>query len=134
MGLKGGFQLMQILGLLGMSFDAVVVEFQAFLLLFRLALAILWTTTTKKIWVCPQLRADWKQQFRIKTVTKRSVYFSISFFLESHHVTMNLHIPLENVSFNAFFIPFFLWTFRMLEVLLTSKKPRRWAPDLKIRK
>ena len=32
---------MQILGLLGMSFDAVVVEFQTFLLLFRLALAIL---------------------------------------------------------------------------------------------
>ena len=24
---------------------------------------------------------------------------------------MNLHIPLENVSFNAFFIPFFLWTY-----------------------
>ena len=38
---KGGFQLMQILGLLGMYFDAVVVEVKTFLLLFRLALAIL---------------------------------------------------------------------------------------------
>ena len=33
---------MQILGLLGMYFDAVVVEVKTFLLLFRLALAILW--------------------------------------------------------------------------------------------
>ena len=32
---------MRILGLLGMSFDAVVVEVKTFLLLFRLALAIL---------------------------------------------------------------------------------------------
>ena len=32
---------MQILGLLGMHFDAVVVEVKTFLLLFRLALAIL---------------------------------------------------------------------------------------------
>ena len=32
---------MQILGLLGMCFDAVVVEVKTFLLLFRLALAIL---------------------------------------------------------------------------------------------
>ena len=38
---KGGFQLIQILGLLGMYFDAVVVEVKTFLLLFRLALAIL---------------------------------------------------------------------------------------------
>ena len=34
---------MQILGLLGMHFDAVVVKVKTFLLLFRLALAILWT-------------------------------------------------------------------------------------------
>ena len=40
--LKGGFQLMQILGLLGMYFDAVVVETEKCLLFFRLALAILW--------------------------------------------------------------------------------------------
>ena len=33
---------MQILGLLGMYFDPVVVEVKTFLLLFRLALAILW--------------------------------------------------------------------------------------------
>ena len=39
---KGGFQLIQILGLLGMYFDAVVVEVKTFLLLFRLALAIQW--------------------------------------------------------------------------------------------
>ena len=38
---KGEFQLIQILGLLGMYFDAVVVEVKTFLLLFRLALAIL---------------------------------------------------------------------------------------------
>ena len=35
------FMKMQILGLLGMYFDAVVVEVKTFLLLFRLALAIL---------------------------------------------------------------------------------------------
>ena len=35
---------MQILGLLGMYFDAVVVEVKTFLLLFRLTLAILWGT------------------------------------------------------------------------------------------
>ena len=35
---------MQILGLLGMYFDAVIVEVKKNLLLFRLALAILWVT------------------------------------------------------------------------------------------
>ena len=35
---------MQILGLLGMYFDAVVVEVEKYLLFFRLALAILSTT------------------------------------------------------------------------------------------
>ena len=39
---KGGFQLIQILGLLGMYFDAVVVEVKTFLILFILALAIRW--------------------------------------------------------------------------------------------
>ena len=34
---------MPILGLLGMHFDAVVVKVKTFLLLFRLALAILWS-------------------------------------------------------------------------------------------
>ena len=37
---------MQILGLLGMHFDAVVVKVKTFLLLFRLALAILWLGLT----------------------------------------------------------------------------------------
>ena len=41
----GGFQLMQILGLLGMYFDTVVVEVEKYLLFFRLALAILWQQT-----------------------------------------------------------------------------------------
>ena len=35
--------MIHILGLLGMYFDAVVVEVKTFLLLFRLALAILWS-------------------------------------------------------------------------------------------
>ena len=39
---KGGFQLMQILVLLGMYFDAAVVFITSQLLLFRLALAVLW--------------------------------------------------------------------------------------------
>ena len=38
---KGGFQLMQILGFLGMYFDAAVVFVTSHLLLFRLVLAIL---------------------------------------------------------------------------------------------
>ena len=38
-----GFQLMQILGLLGMYFDDVVVQVEKYLLFFRLALAILRT-------------------------------------------------------------------------------------------
>ena len=45
---KGGFQLMLILGLLGMYFDAVVVEVKTCLLLFRLALAILWFQDRKQ--------------------------------------------------------------------------------------
>ena len=44
---KGGFQLMLILGLLGMYFDAAVVFVTSQTLLFRLALAILWP----KIWI-----------------------------------------------------------------------------------
>ena len=44
---KGGFQLMQIPGLLGMYFDAVVVEAEKYLLFFRLALAILWVWNEK---------------------------------------------------------------------------------------
>ena len=39
--------MMQILGLLGMYFDAVVVEAKTFLLLFRLALAKLCSTGNK---------------------------------------------------------------------------------------
>ena len=39
---KGGFQLIQILALLRMYFDAVVVEVKTFLLLFRFALTIQW--------------------------------------------------------------------------------------------
>ena len=39
---------MQILGLLGMYFDAVVVEVEKYLLFFRLALAILWINTTNQ--------------------------------------------------------------------------------------
>jgi hypothetical protein len=35
---------MQILGLLGMYFDAVVVEVKKYLLFFRLALAIMWVS------------------------------------------------------------------------------------------
>ena len=46
---KGGFQLIQILGLLGMYFGAVVVEVMTFLLLVRLALAILWNLSHKKM-------------------------------------------------------------------------------------
>ena len=41
-GLKGRFQLMQILGLLGMYFHAVAAEVKKHLSLFKLALAILW--------------------------------------------------------------------------------------------
>ena len=43
---KGGFQLIHILGLLGMYFDAVVVEVKTFLPLFRLAQAILCRNST----------------------------------------------------------------------------------------
>ena len=39
---------MQILGLLGMYFDAVVVEVEKYLLFFRLALAILWRAFFQK--------------------------------------------------------------------------------------
>ena len=41
--------MMQILDLLGMYFNAVVVEVMTFFLLFRLALAILWCTHAGKI-------------------------------------------------------------------------------------
>ena len=41
-GLKGGFQLMLILSLLGMYFDAAVVFVTSQTLLFRFAMAILW--------------------------------------------------------------------------------------------
>ena len=47
LGLKVGFQLRQILGLLGVYFYAVVVEVKTFLLLFRLTLAILCGDITK---------------------------------------------------------------------------------------
>ena len=43
---------MQILGLLGMYFDAVVVEVEKYLLFFRLALAILWGGWVQK---CPKM-------------------------------------------------------------------------------
>ena len=41
---------MQILGLLGMYFDAVVVKVETFLLLFRFALAILCKVDKRIIW------------------------------------------------------------------------------------
>ena len=51
-GLKGGFQLMLILGLLVMYFDAAVVFVTKSSLLFRLALAILWLiNVSKKIYL-----------------------------------------------------------------------------------
>ena len=40
---------MLILGLLGMYFDDAIVEFMTFLLLFRLAVAILWDGTESKM-------------------------------------------------------------------------------------
>ena len=45
---KGGYQLVLILVLLGMYFDAVVVFVTSQTLLFRLALAILWMGTNKR--------------------------------------------------------------------------------------
>ena len=45
---------MQILGLLGMYFDAVVVEVKTFLLLFRLALAILWYAVVRTLALGPK--------------------------------------------------------------------------------
>ena len=51
---KGGFQLIKILDHLGMYFDAVVVEVKTCLLLFRLALAILWSilcSTFEKLFI-----------------------------------------------------------------------------------
>ena len=45
--LKGGFQLMLILGLLGMYFDAVVVFVTKSSLLFKLTVAILWGVKTR---------------------------------------------------------------------------------------
>ena len=47
-GLKGGFQLMQILDLLGMYFDAVVVFITKSSLLYRLAVVILWSRKNMK--------------------------------------------------------------------------------------
>ena len=44
---KGGFQMMQILGLLDMYFDAAVVFVTNYSLLFRLAMAILWLLLAK---------------------------------------------------------------------------------------
>ena len=41
---------MQVLGLLGMNFDAVVVEVEKYLLFFRLALAILWCCRLMLFW------------------------------------------------------------------------------------
>ena len=55
-GLKGGFQLMQIMGLLGMCFDPAVAFVTSRSLFFRFALAILWRCP-KPIWIklnsCP---------------------------------------------------------------------------------
>ena len=64
---------MQILGLLGMYFDAVVVEVKTFLLLFRLALAILCIVTLDTI------------QYNAKL-----------FFIHFNHydVTISIHIKL----------------------------------------
>ena len=50
-GLKGGFPLMQILGLLGMYFDAAVVFVTNSSLLFRFAMAILWTCCVQKLFL-----------------------------------------------------------------------------------
>ena len=59
---KGGFQLIQILSLLGMCFDAVVVEVKKNLLLFRLALAILWDIiTSKPSYHNNQLKNIWRE-------------------------------------------------------------------------
>ena len=46
---------MQILGLLGMYFDAVAVEADKYLLFFRLALAILWTAIGSQVKVDTKL-------------------------------------------------------------------------------
>ena len=49
LGLKEGISIDADSGTLGMYFDAVVVEVKTFLLLFRLALAILWARVIIKI-------------------------------------------------------------------------------------
>ena len=55
---KGGFQLILILGLLHMYFDAVVVKVETFLLLFRLSLAILWWKWTCLMFIHVNLSID----------------------------------------------------------------------------
>ena len=54
---KAGFQLMLILVLLGMYFDAAVVFVKTFLLLFRLALAILWMARHMRLHLSAELRS-----------------------------------------------------------------------------
>jgi hypothetical protein len=53
--LKGGFQLMLILGLLDMYFDAAVVFVPKSSVLFRLALAILWAIKDALLSYLPKL-------------------------------------------------------------------------------
>ena len=50
-GLKGGILIDTDLGLLGVYFDAVVVEVKTFLFLFRLALAILWVNWFRNVFL-----------------------------------------------------------------------------------
>ena len=65
---KRGFQLMLILGLQGMYFDAAVVFVKKTLLLIRLALAILWCSSTSyapSIFEAYWFYLDFKQIFKI---------------------------------------------------------------------
>ena len=77
----GGFQLIQILGLMGMYFDTVVAEFETFLLLFRLALVILWNTGIYYNNVDIPYFRFWQinpYQIKLFILVNASVFFSLS--------------------------------------------------------
>jgi hypothetical protein len=82
---KGGFHLMQILGLLGMYFDAVVVFVINSSFLFRFAVAMLWAGWKNRIW-CQQLKYDIHQTYIWIDVCTRNTSLVKFWFLNGYRV------------------------------------------------
>ena len=118
---KGGFQLIQILGLLGIYFDAVVVEVKTFFFTFiqissgHTVCPIYWENGSVKI--CTLQASSKIQEFKLNL-------FSLNTYLPNKYITAYL-VFIEHTKVH---ICWSRWSVSLQTVLISSRIPLCWSP------